>query len=271
VRARPVVAALAVAALVMLAGCQADTVRVAFRPQVGSQYRYEVVVRTVTTIRLGGAAPERTVDQARLVTDQTVLSAGADGIRVAVELRRPGSTPRRFVVRFDRAAQLTAVESIEGLPTSVLGPLGISEIFPAAAGAPPDRPLSAGERWSIDDRLRLPGSSASRLRGGGHLVELGLLGGRKVASIRSETRLPVSTTSQLRGGQLSLTGVETTDSSATRELADGAVARASSTTRGTFDVTLASPTSGGSPVGGTMELEVTSTTRRIRGAGTTSS
>ena len=148
---------------------------------------------------------------------------------------------------------------------SVLGPLGISEIFPAAAGAPPDRPLSAGERWSIDDRLRLPGSAASRLRGGGHLVELGLLGGHKVASISSETRLPVSSVSQLRGGQLSLTGVEVTDSSATRELADGAVARAGSTTRGTFRVSLASTTAGGSPVGGTMDLEVTSTTRRLGG------
>src|SRR5437660_48837 len=115
--------------------------------------------------------------------------------------------------------------------------------------------------------MTLAGCRRRRLRGAGHLVELGLLGGRKVASIGSETRLPVSTVSQLRGGQLTLAGVEITDSSATRELADGAVARASSTTRGTFAVTLVSSTAGGSPVGGTMDLEVTSTTRRLRGPG----
>jgi hypothetical protein len=36
-------------------------------------------------------------------------------------------------MRFDRAAQLTAVESVEGIPAEALGSLGLSEIFPAAA------------------------------------------------------------------------------------------------------------------------------------------
>ena len=136
---------------------------------------------------------------------------------------------------------------------------------PHAAGAPPDRPLAAGERWTINDSLRLPGAAPARLRGGGRLVELGVRGGRAVASIRSQTTLLVATISQLRGGRLALTGVEATDSTATRDVLDGAVERAGSTTRGTFQVTLASPSEGGGPVGGTMDLEVTSTTRLLRG------
>src|SRR5439155_16483824 len=219
-----------------LTGCRPDTVRVAFRPPVGARFRYQVDVTKTRTIRLGPDAPQRTVDQARLEADETVLASGPEGVRVSVELRRAGSAARHFVVLFDRAAQLTAVESIEGLPASILEPFGLSEIFPAAAGAPPARPLSAGERWTIDDHLNLAGSAPARLQGSGRLVSFGVVGGREVASIRSSTRLPVSTQSALQGGQLALQGVEHTLSTASRELADGAVEQASSTTRGTCHV-----------------------------------
>src|SRR5438270_1684696 len=97
-----------------LNACRPDTVRVAFRPPVGARFRYQVDVTKTRTIRLGSDAPQRTVDQARLEADETVLDSGAGGVRVRVELRRVGSAPRHFVVLFDRAAQLTAVESIEG-------------------------------------------------------------------------------------------------------------------------------------------------------------
>src|SRR5438094_6578261 len=178
----------------VLVACRPDSVQVAFRPAVGAHYRYQVDVTKVRTIQLGSDGPQRTVDDARLEADETVLASGPEGIRVQVELRRAGSAPRRFVVLFDRAAQLTAVETIEGLPASILEPSDLSEIFPAAAGAPPPRPLAAGERWSIDDRLLLAGSSA-RLTGSGRLSSFGVVGGRNVASIHSTTRLPVTTES----------------------------------------------------------------------------
>jgi hypothetical protein len=139
----------------------------------------------------------------------------------------------------------------------------LSEIFPAAAGAPPPRPLAAGERWSIDDRLLLAGSSA-RLTGSGRLASFGVVGGRNVASIRSTTRLPVTTETALQGGRLALQGMERTVSSATRELVDGAVESAASTTSGRYQVTLTPPEGQGVPVGGTMVIEVRSRTRRLR-------
>jgi len=247
----------------VLVACRPDSVQVAFRPAVGAHYRYQVDVTKVRTIQLGSDGPQRTVDDARLEADETVLASGPEGIRVRVELRRVGSPSRLFVVLFDRAAQLTAVETIEGLPASVLEPFGLSEIFPAAAGAPPARPLSAGERWTIDDRLDLAGSAPARLQGSGRLVSFGVVGGRKVASIRSSTRLPVSTTSRLQGGQLALVGVERTVSTASRELADGAVEEAASTTGGTYNVTL-SPGGQGTPVSGTLTIEVRSKTKRLR-------
>ena len=250
--------------VVGLAGCRPDTVRVAFRPPVGAHFRFQVDVTKTRTIRLGSDAPQRTVDQARLEADETVLASGAGGVRVRVELRRIGSAPRHFVVLFDRAAQLTAVESIEGLPASVLEPFGLSEIFPAAAGAPPARPLAAGEHWTIDDRLRLAGSAPARLRGDGHLVRLGAVGGREFAAITTTTRLPVTTSTDLQGGHLALNGIERTASDATRDLVDGAVEQAASTTTGNYQVELTPPTAQGTPVAGTMVIEVRSKTRRVR-------
>jgi len=247
----------------VLAACRPDTVQVAFRPPVGARYRYQVNVTNVRTIQLGTDAPQRTVDDARIEADETVLTSDPGGVRVRVELHRPGSAPRLFVVRFDRAAQLTAVESVEGLPASILEPFGLSEIFPAAAGAPPARPLAAGEQWTIDDPLTLAGSAPSRLQGSGRLVSFGVVGGRKVASMRSSTMLPVTTTSVLQGGQLALHGVEHTVSTASRELTDGAVERASSTTAGNYQVVL-TPDGGGTPVTGTLTIQVVSQTKRLR-------
>jgi len=248
----------------VLVACRPDTVQVAFRPPVGARYRYQVDVTKVRTIQLGSDAPQRTVDDARIEADEMVLTSGPQGIRVQVELRRVGSTPRLFVVRFDRAAQLTAVETIEGLPASILEPFGLSEIFPAAAGAPPARPLAAGEQWTIDDPLTLAGSAPSRLQGSGRLVSFGVVGGRKVASIRSSTMLPVASESALQGGQLALHGIERTVSTASRELADGAVEKASSTTGGDYEVALTPDGGQGSPVTGTLTIQVVSQTKRLR-------
>ena len=261
---RLVAVALACWVIVGLAGCRSDTVRVAFRPSVGARFRYQVEVSKTRMIRLGLAAPQRTVDHARLEADETVLASGPGGVRVNVELRRAGSAARHFVVLFDRAAQLTAVESIEGLPAAILEPFGLSEIFPAAAGAPPARPLGAGERWTIDDQLQLVGSAPVRLRGDGHLVRLGVVGGRKVASINTVTNLPVTSSTDLQGGHVTLTGVEHTASDATRDLLDGAVEQAGSTTTGSYRVELAPSGSQGAPVVGTMTIEVRSKTHRLR-------
>ena len=153
-----------------------DKVQVAFRPKVGDTFRYELKVRSVTETRLGTAAPERTVDEAVLEATDTVLEAGPEEVRVQVVLRRSGSPDRSFVVRFDRAAQLSGVETVEGLPPGVLGPLAFPEFLPAAAAAPPNRMLSPGRE--VEDRLpaRPPGRGGGPLRGHRAAGEGGVVG-----------------------------------------------------------------------------------------------
>jgi hypothetical protein len=260
-----------IALVQVVAGCSrgggGDKVDVAFRPEVGAEYRYEVKVQSVTTTRLGNEPAERTVDETLLETHATVLAADPEEVRVRVALRRAGSPDRTFIVRFDRAAQLSGVESVEGLPPDILGTSSFPELLPAASAAPPKRPLAPGETWKIDAEPNLPGSGASRLVGTGRLEKVSEVDGRKVASIKAETTLPLRSTTRLRDATLGVDGTETTETTATRALADGAVETARSVTTGDFRLSL-TPAAAESalPLTGTMTIELRSQTRRLHDA-----
>ncbi|HUF34115.1 MAG TPA: hypothetical protein VMN58_12995 [Acidimicrobiales bacterium] len=260
-----VVATVVLGSVVGLGGCRSDTVRVTFRPEVGDTFRYEVRVRSTTEIHLTGAEPDVRSDDVLLTADHTVLEPADDGgVRVEVLLTEPGTTQRRFVVVFDRAAQLAEVESIEGVPDELLGSLGIPEIFPAAAGAAPNAPLGPGARWRIDDEVVLPGSPhPARLTGDGRLVELGVVDGADVARLTTTSRVEVGAGGGFNGAAR-LDGVQETRYTAVHDLADGAVRRSSSRTTGTFDLSLGPPSGTFSdPVSGTLVVLVESETRRL--------
>lgn len=257
---------LVVAVVLLAAGCEDDgTVELTFRPATGDQLAYETEVESTTATDVPCQPPSRRTDRATLATTQEVLDVGDDGVLVEVVLSRRGIGARTFVVRFDRAAQLTAVEEVEGIPASALGELGLSEVFPAAAGAPPDRPLAPGDRWVIDDAVTLEaGGDPTRLRGDGRLVGLGVEGGRRTATVETTTRLPVTTSTSSADGTRTLDGDQVTEVVATYDLDDGALVRASSVTTGTFAFVLGPPPGGsGDPCRGTLEVEVRSRVRRV--------
>lgn len=245
--------------------CGDGTVRVDFRPEEGATYRYEVRIRSESETVLAAGAPQVHTDDVLLVADHTVVENRDDGVRVRVVLAEPGGEERTFEVVFDRAAQLESIESLEGVSTQVLGDLGLSELFPAAAGGPPDRPLAPGDRWDVDVALAFGGAgSPSRLTGTGRLVELGVEDGREVARLESSVALPVRTTRPSAEGELRLDGTQVTDQQATRDLTDGAVRRASSQTVGRYDLTIMPPTGTASaPVTGSLTVTVRSETRRL--------
>jgi len=258
-------AAAALVFAVALPGCEKQAVHVGFRPEAGARYRYEIKVQSTTVTRLGDAPPERSVDDVVLESVETVLDSSPGAVRVRVQLTRAGSPDRSFVVRFDRGAQLAGVDAVDGLPPGVLGPGGFPEFLPAASTAPPDRPLSPGERWKIDATSTPQGGGAKvRLEGSGRLQKVTTSGGRKVASIKAETTVPLSSTTRAGDASVTLEGTETTESTATRALSDGAVEASSSLTRGTFRVGLtARPGEQAAAVTGTMSVEIRSQTRRL--------
>jgi hypothetical protein len=264
VRARAVALIAAGACTLVVAGCDPDTVDVSFRPTTGSTYVYESSISSVVTTQLADEDPDETHDSAVLRTTQHVLGAGEDGVQVQVGLSRPGSAERTFVVRLDRAAQLVSVESVEGIPSEALGELGLSEIFPAAAGAPPSRPLRPGDRWRIDDDVELPGAEATKLHGEGRLIELGVVDGHDLATITSTSSLPLSSTVTANTGTRTLTGTQETEVTSVYDLADGSVREATSVAIGRFTLVIGPPEGQtGKPITGVLVVEVRSKTRRV--------
>ena len=257
--------ALGSAALVLVGtACREDTVRLSFKPPPGSLYSYRVEVEAEAVARVGNEAPRRTETTNVFEAQQSVLDADASGTRVQVRLSELGGLPRSFVVRLDRAAQLAEVQSIEGLPASALGGLGLSEIFPAAAGAPPDRPLAPGSRWAIDEPVQLASPETSRLVGEGRLAKLGLIDGREVATVTSTYRLPVNRTTQESRSTVELSGSQDTNASTTYDLQDGSVVAVEAQTNGNYGVMLLPPAGTlGTPIPGTLTVHVRSVTRRV--------
>ena len=182
-------------------------VTIAFRPPVGYRARLRHRGRIHDDAPTCPARRRRpAVDRTRLDATQLVLEPDGPGVRVEVALSRTGIGTRTFVMRFDRAAQLTAVEEVEGIPAEALGDLGLSEIFPAAAGAPPEEPLAPGDRWTIDDEVLLGDGAPTRLEGEGRLVELGVDDGHDTATVQSTTALGVSTRTEATTGTRALDG-----------------------------------------------------------------
>ena len=242
--------------------------RLSFRPDVGDVYRYEVTVRSRSEVRLPGHDPVVRSEEVVLQSEHTVLEADDDGVRVQVILADAAGSVRTFVVRFDRAAQLEAVEADDALVDVGDGAdaFGISEIFPAASGAPPDRRLAPGDRWEVDESIALPGAvGRSLLSGSGRLAELGVLDGNDVARVVTSTRLQLaSEVVSLEGETLRLDGEQTTTQRASHDLADGSVRAASSSTTGEYDLEIRPPIGRiGEPVEGTLTVEVSSRSRRL--------
>ena len=254
----------AVALTITLAGCGSDTVRLALLPSVGHRSEYRIAVRAESVTTLTGSEPRRTVEETVLVAAHRVLEAGPDGSRVEVRLSEEGAPVSTFVVRFDRAAQPVEVQRIEGVPAGALGDLGLSEIFPAAAGAPPDRPLEPGDRWAIDEPAPGGASATARLLGQGRLVALAAADGRRLARVESDYRLPVRRSAEETGGRLLLDGTVTTRARVAYDLDDDVVQSVQARTRGRYEVTLLPPAGvAGAPVPGTLVVDVDSTTRRV--------
>jgi hypothetical protein len=261
-----VLALLAACSSTALAGCRPSGVRISYRPARGAQYTYRVEVHAEVTTTIADTPPRRTVDDSVLEAHHLVLAGGRDGSSVQVRLTGPGEPARTFVVRLDRAGHLAEVQRVEGLPARALGGLGLSEIFPAAAGVAPDRLLAPGSRWQFDEPVALPGEPATHLRGAARLLELGVVNGHKVADVRSSFRLPVRRTSDEAQGRIVIDGEQVVQSKAESRVDDGSLERVETETRGTFTLTLTpnQATAAGTSVPGTVTVVVRSVTTRLR-------
>lgn len=244
-------------------GCGPDTVTLVSRPGVGDVAVYRISVRAVTVTSIGDETPRRRVAASVLTARHRVLASGAEGTRVKVRLEQEAGDTATFVVRFDRAAQLAGFQRIEGLPAEALDELGLSEILPVAAAGPPRRPLAPGDHWAIDGPVQLA-AGTTRLVGQGRLVALGVADGRRLAQVDTTYRLPVRRTAAELGGRVLLEGTLGTRARVAYDLDDDEVVTARTRTTGRYALTLVPPAGlGGAAVPGTLDVDVSSTSRRI--------
>jgi hypothetical protein len=245
-------------------GCRTDEVTLAFQPAQGTTYAYATTVDSTTHTELPGTTPADQVDHATITSREHVLEVNRGSARVEVVLERPGTGQRTYVMRFDRAAQLTKVETVEGIPVAALGDVGLDEIFPPAAGAPPDHPLRQGDRWDIDDMVQLDATDAPvHLTGTGQLLQLGVVDGRRTATVHSTTSLPVRTLSSTATSTQALDGEQITELTVTYDLADGAVAHVAAVTTARYTLTISPPAGqNGTPIVGSLTVIVRSETTR---------
>lgn len=236
--------------------CAPGGVHLSFRPEEGMRYLYEIEVASATEVSIPGEPADRDEDRVVLRAEHEVLSRDREQTRVRVRLRARDADPRTFVVTLDRTARLTEVERVENLPASALGELGLSEIFPAAAGAPPDRALRPGERWEIDEHIALPSGRKGQLRGYGRVAELRVVDGTKAAVVTTDVTVTVGRRARGR-----LAGTQRTMSRSIHAIADGAVIEARARTVGDFTVAIAQPPGRRGPSRAALVVEVSSTTR----------
>ncbi len=242
----------------LLGACGPGGVVVTFRPEEGARYSYRIEVASTSVVDVAGHLPDREEDRAVLEADHEVLAHGPRGTRVRVRLRptaAPGDATRTFVVTLDRSARLAEVERVEDIPAEALGDLGLSEIFPVAAGLPPDRRLRPGEAWNIDEEVSLPDGARGRLRGRGRLVELRVVDGTKAAVVTTEVSLAVR-----RTPNSTLAGTQTTTSRSVHAISDGSVIESRSESAGDFTVEIAPPEGDSEPVNARLAVDVVSTT-----------
>src|SRR5207248_8445460 len=110
-----------------------------------------------------------------------------------------------------------------------------------------------------DQPVRLTDAPSARLVGSGRLDRLGIVNGRRVATVETSYVLPV----HAQSASSRIEGMATTDISATRSVSDGAVETVRAHTTGRFRLTVDPPPGvTGSPVTGTMTVDVRSTTHR---------
>lgn len=255
------VAAATLAAAALLAGCDDDRVRVAFDPAAGTTYEYRYEVASTTTRVLADDEPERTERASVILAEHRVLEGDGDGVRVEVELRRDDEAARSYVVRFDRGAQLSAIELIEGVELGTLGQGGVGEVLGAPVGAPPD-PLRPGEAWEIDREVSLPGDPLPvRLTGTGRLLALDVVDGTEVATVETTVALPVA--GRTDDERTTIAGRQETTTRVSYDLRDGSVVEATSRTTGVLDLDIQPPLGVlGPPVAGSLTYVIDTETER---------
>ncbi|HEV2757604.1 MAG TPA: hypothetical protein VG318_17710 [Actinomycetota bacterium] len=250
-----------VALLAVPVACRPDTVALEYRfPSGVREYRLEAAGSARWDIGGGGEGSYRVIfDVSERVReddgDTAVVEVRMSPIEVVEDgLPAPGSGDRSFALRLDRYGGVPEVLEVDGVDVAELDPDELVFIGTYRPALPLD-PVKLGGAWD-SERLFDVGRVFQEIQARGTLESLYLDDDGPIAELSYTGEGPLRWTTQLPQGLAELVGTGTTEQHARFEIDEGVLREATSTTLGTFEVRVVPSGGAGTPLTGTLELEL---------------
>ncbi len=243
----------------LLGACRPDTVDLRYRfPQGVREYRMDVSVDARWDIGGPGRGSYRWVaDVSEEVTqdgDTAVVEVTMSPVRVEErELSSPGTQERTFTLRVDRNGGVEAVLEVNGVDATQLSPEDIAFIGTFRPPLPVD-PVGLGDEWESEgpDAQR----RSQQVPTTGRLESLYRDSDGPVAEVVYTGGGPLGWEAELPLGSSEFTGSAETSGSAAFDIEDGVLRSAASSLEGEFVVRVIQASGAGTPVTGTMDLDL---------------
>lgn len=244
--------------LLALAACRPDTVDLAYRfPEGTRQYRLEAAIGSRWDIgETGGGSCRVVLDVSENVREQDGDTAVVDVEMSPVEVQEDGlGCPRGggFALRIDTNGRVLDVLEVDGVDANDLAQE--EEAFIGTYRPKlPGEPVALGDTWQSE--LDPEVGSLAQLATRGELDALYLDDDGPVAELAYSGSGPLEWQTELPQGTAALGGTATTRATATFDIDGGVLRSASSVLRGDFDVRVLPTSGGGTPLTGTLSLDL---------------
>lgn len=244
--------------LLSLAACRPDTVDLAYRfPEDERQYRLEAEISSEWDVgQPGGGSCRVVLDVSENVREQDGDTAVVEVEMSPVDVEEDGlGCPRGggFALRIDTNGRVLDVLEVDGVDAADLAQeeeAFIGTYRPTLPG----EPVGLGDTWQSE--LEPEVGSLAQLATKGALESLYMDDEGPVAELSYSGSGPLEWQTQLPQGTAGLGGTATTRATAKFDIDRGVLVAASSTLRGDFDVRVLPPAGGGTPVTGTLSLDL---------------
>jgi hypothetical protein len=248
-------------AAVGLNACRPDTVELKYRypEQTVIPYRMDAAASARWDIGGQGSGSYHVVfdvtervrgeqDGGAVVTvEMTPVSVDEDN------LPSPGSGPRSFSLRIGANGEVREVLEVDGVPATALDPDELAFIGTYRPPLPLE-PVGLGDEWESEQNVQV-GSVFQQVVTVGELEGLRRDEDARVAALEYRGRGPLVWATELPQGEADLTGSATSQSAAEIDIDRGLLRRATSSTRGRFEVRVR-PTDQQAPITGSLQLDL---------------
>jgi hypothetical protein len=245
-------------ALLGLAACRADTVELVYRfPEEAREYRLEAEVAGRWDIGGAGSGSCRVVlDVTENVREQGEDTAAVEVTMTPVEIEENGlGCPRGggFALELDPNGRVLEVLEVDGVDATELRQEEVAFIGTYRPTLP-ETPVALGDTWRSDPQREV--GSIAQLAAEGELESLYMDDDGPVAELSYAGSGPLEWRANLPQGGARLAGTADTGATAKFDVDRGVLLSATSTFTGDFDVRVQPSSNGGTPVTGTLHLEL---------------